>query len=273
MNGDAVTKRDPGKWLINFAERSEAEAAQYEVPFQHVLAKVRAQRLSTGSPAEKRDWWKLARRAPALFAALQGLPRYLATPEVSKHRVFVWMLATTIPDKNLVAISRADDTAFGVLQSRIHAVWALRLGTDLVDRPRYTSSTTFRTFPFPHGLTPDLLPEAYTNPNAAAISAAAVTLNALRDAWLNPPQWVDHVPEVIPGYPDRLVPKPEYAAEIKKRTMTKLYNARPAWFVNACHDLDQAVAKAYGWDDYTPAMTDEEVLRRLLALNLERTAK
>ena len=37
--------------------------------------------------------------------------------------------------------------------------------------------------------------------------------------------------------------------------------------------LDLAVARAYGWDDYTPEMADEEILRRLLKLNLERVAK
>jgi hypothetical protein len=34
--------------------------------------------------------------------------------------------------------------------------------------------------------------------------------------------------------------------------------------------LDAAVAAAYGWSDYTSAMPDDEILRRPLALNLER---
>jgi hypothetical protein len=61
-----------------------------------------------------------------------------------------------------------------------------------------------------------------------------------------------------------------YAAELKKRTLTNLYNARPAWLDNAHKTLDAAVAKAYGWDDYTQEMSDEEILRRLLELNLAR---
>ena len=59
----------------------------------------------------------------------------------------------------------------------------------------------------------------------------------------------------------------------KKRTLTNLYNARPAWLDLAHKSLDQAVAAAYGWTDYTPDMPDEEILRRLLALNLERAAQ
>jgi type II restriction/modification system DNA methylase subunit YeeA len=93
----------------------------------------------------------------------------------------------------------------------------------------------------------------------------------LRDNWLNPPEWVRRVPEVVPGYPDRLLPVDDHAAaELKKRTLTNLYNARPAWLDQAHRALDAAVAAAYGWDDDTPALPDDEILRRLLALNRER---
>ena len=105
---------------------------------------------------------------------------------------------------------------------------------------------------------------------ALAIAEAAHRLNALREIWLNPPEWVDRVPEVVPGYPDRIIPRPEFAAEIKKRTLTNLYNARPAWLDHAHRALDAAVAAAYGWDDYSPALPDDEILRRLLALNQAR---
>ncbi len=84
---------------------------------------------------------------------------------------------------------------------------------------------------------------------------------------------MEQVPEVVPGYPDRIIPKPEHSAELKKRTLTNLYNARPAWLDNAHKALDAAVAVAYGWGDYGPEMADEEILWRLLALNLARAAR
>jgi type II restriction/modification system DNA methylase subunit YeeA len=95
-------------------------------------------------------------------------------------------------------------------------------------------------------------------------------LDELREAWLHPPDLVKLVPEVVPGFPDRIVPvSPSAAATLKTRTLTNLYNERPAWLDNAHRDLDAAVAAAYGW----PAgIGDEEVLARLLALNLERAA-
>ena len=109
---------------------------------------------------------------------------------------------------------------------------------------------------------------------AENIAAAARHLNKLRDAWLNPPEWVDWVitkEEETAGFPKRPVAKPGHEADLKKRTLTNLYNARPAWLDLAHKALDKAVAAAYDWEDYSAEMPDEEILRRLLALNLERS--
>ena len=195
----------------------------------------------------------------------------MATNEVAKHRLFVWVPASVLPDKQLIVIARDDDTSFGILHSRFHELWSLRLGTWLGvgNDPRYTPTTTFETFPFPEGLTPNLPASAYAaDPRARAIAEAARALHEKREAWLNPPDLVRRVPEVVPGYPDRLLPIDEKAAaELKKRTLTRLYNDRPQWLRDLHRALDEAVAAAYGW----PAdLTEEEVLARLLALNRER---
>jgi type II restriction/modification system DNA methylase subunit YeeA len=226
--------------------------------------------------------------------ATANLTRFIVTPEVSKHRVFAWMVPAIVPDKNLTVVARSDDVTFGILHSRFHELWSLRLGTSLEDRPRYTPTTTLETFPFPEHLTPretaPVIPAnagiqtadgertaghwtpASAGVTAQAIAIAAQRLDELRENWLNPPEWVDRISEIVVGYPDRIVAKPGHEADLKKRTLTNLYNARPAWLDNAHKTLDAAVATAYGWTDYTPAMPDEEILRRLLALNLERKA-
>jgi type II restriction/modification system DNA methylase subunit YeeA len=206
-----------------------------------------------------------------MFAAIRSLKRFLVTPETSKHRIFAWCPSGVVPDKNLVVIAKDDDTAFGIVQSRFHAAWALRLGTSLEDRPRYTSSTTFRTFPFPDRLTPGQPATEYAgDPCAARIAETARRLNELREAWLSPPDLVERVPEVVAGYPDRIVPVSAKAATmLKTRTLTNLYNERPAWLDNAHRDLDAAVAAAYSWPS---DIAEEEALARLLALNLERAA-
>ena len=86
--------------------------------------------------------------------AIKPLPRFLATPMVSKFRLFVWLPTIRIPENAAIVIARADDTTFGILHSRVHELWSLRLGTSLEDRPRYTPTTCIETFPFPAGLTP-----------------------------------------------------------------------------------------------------------------------
>ena len=144
----------------------------------------------------------------------------------------------------------------------------MRLGTSLEDRPRYTPTSTFETFPFPEGLSPDIPAAAYADdPRAVAIAEAAQRLVELRDRWLNPPEWTAWVDEPAPGYPQRPVPRDEAAAkQLAKRTLTNLYNARPQWLADAHAELDAAVAAAYGWQ---PEIRDEEALQRLLSLNLD----
>ena len=97
----------------------------------------------------------------------------------------------------------------------------------------------------------------------------------MRENWLNPEDLIVREPEVVPGYPDRILPRDEEAAkELKKRTLTNLYNARPQWLANAHAALDEAVADAYGWDDDWRAgasgLADDEILARLFRLNQER---
>ena len=121
--------------------------------------------------------------------------------------------------------------------------------------------------------TPASIAEVTQRPNAQAIANAAFNLNQLRNNWLNPPEWVDWVitpEEETAGFPKRPVAKPGHEAELKKRTLTNLYNIKPQWLTHAHQSLDKAVASAYNWDDYTPDMSDAEILQRLLKLNLTR---
>jgi hypothetical protein len=155
------------------------------------------------------------------------------------------MNTDVVPDHKLHVITRGDDYFFGLLQSRVHETWALSLCSTLEDRPSYNSDTTFQTFPFPWP--PGSEPE--DSPLVESIAEAARELVAKRDAWLNPPG--------------------ASLDDLKKRTLTNLYNARPAWLADAHRKLDEAVFAAYAW----PAtLTDAEVLEHLLALNHARAA-
>jgi type II restriction/modification system DNA methylase subunit YeeA len=236
-------------WIIDFGcETSLEEAALYELPFEHVQQIVKPAREQVKIEKHREYWW--LHRIPAcdMRKAIMQLGRFIATPRVSKHRIFVWLNNGVIPDCQLYVFARADDYFFGVLHSTLHELWALRQGTSLEDRPRYTPTTTFETFPFPWA--PGTEPAEDADARVAAIAEAARDLVAKRDAWLNPPGASE--------------------AELKKRTLTNLYNQRPTWLAQAHARLDRAVFEAYGWGD---GLSDEEILERLLALNLKRAGE
>jgi len=239
VNGDDLAGRPRNRWIIDFGlAMSEADAALYEAPFEYVREIVKPVRLASPSACCRKLWWLHHNRRPRMTAALVGLDRYIATVRHSKFRLFVWLPAKALPDSALIAFARDDEYTFGVLQSRAHELWALAQGTQLETRSRYTPTTCFETFPFPRP----------TDEQSERIAAAARELVRLRDGWLNP---AGLAPEGL-----------------AKRTLTNLYNERPTWLANAHATLDAAVFAAYEW----PAeLADNDILARLLDLNLERT--
>jgi len=179
MNGLDVTRRPKQFWIIDFNERDEETAAQYAEPFNLVRQYVLPLRIKNKRGHRRQNWWLHAETGAGLRAATHSLARFPATLSISKHRLFVWLQQPTFPDQQLYIFARDDDYFFGVLHSCFHEVWALKLGTRLETRPRYTPTTCFETFPFPE---PD-------EQQRIGISAAAKELNELRENWLNPPEW------------------------------------------------------------------------------------
>ena len=235
VNGRDITDRSRNMWIIDFVDLSLEQAVLYETPFEYVNTNVRPQRERSRSTIS--SWWLHERPRTEMRQALENIDRYIVTPRVSKHRLFAWIAQTVLADSATIAIARDDDYTFGVLHSRFHESWSLIRGTHLGVTPRYTPTTCFETFPFPRP----------TEEQREAIGAAAAELNRLREGWLNP--------------------EGVSAAELRRRTLTNLYNQRPTWLDNAHRRLDGAVSDAYGW----PAdLAEGEILERLLALNLER---
>jgi len=247
VNGIDVLRRPRGRYIIDFGvAMSEAEARGYVLPFAQVQAQVRPARQLSRRPSYRARWWIHVEARPGLRAAIEPLRRFIATPTVARHRIFVWLARPTLPDHQLIVVAREDDWIFGVLHSRVHELWSLRLCSwlGLGNDPRYTPTTTFETFPFPW---PPGQPETTLDPAQRrlreAIAAAAADLDAARRRWL---------------------------AEDAARTLTALYNARPAWLAAAHAALDRAVLAAYGWAE---DVADEALLAGLLARNLERAPR
>jgi type II restriction/modification system DNA methylase subunit YeeA len=283
LNGSAIVKRVPPTWIIDTGtDVTLGEFGLYELLYLHAALYVKPQREKNKREHRRVNWWLHAETCSGMREAVKPQLRFLATPRVSKFRIFSWSDAVALPDDGIFVFARDDDYFFGVLHSRFHEIWALKLGTRLETRPRYTPTTCFETFPFP----------AATTEQEETIAAAANELNELRENWLNPPEWtmtrVLEFPGSVDGPWSRFVHEPdargigtvryprleprdeECAAKLKKRTLTNLYNERPAWLAHAHAKLDAAVAAAYGW---AADLSDEEILERLLALNLERAAE
>ncbi|MDA8217231.1 MAG: N-6 DNA methylase [Dehalococcoidales bacterium] len=247
-SGVDLTGRARGLWTIDFGQMPLDQAAQYELPFKHVLAHVYPVRSKNRRAAYAKRWWQYAEARPGMRQALAGQVRFLATPEVAKHRVFVWVRSDVLCNQQTLVFAREDDYTFGVLQSRPHELWARRLGTQLREAEsgcRYTPTTTFETFPFPWPLGQ----EPMDDPRVKAIAEVARELVEKREAWLNPPGLSEE--------------------QKKSLTLTNLYNKRPTWLDLLHRRLDEAVFDAYGWPR---DLGDDEILARLLALNLERSA-
>ena len=235
-------------WIIDFGvDTAEADAALYQAPFEYLRSNAKPVRDKHGDARVRSNWWRLGVPRRAMRQALTGLSRYIGTSMVSRHRVFSWIDGDVLSENTVIVFPRDDDYFFGVLHSRIHTLWAAAAGTQLREAQsglRYTPTTCFETFPFPEP----------TGEQREAIANAAYELNQLRENWLNPTDMF--------GNPAL------NADQLRRRTLTNLYNDYPTWLCDAHAKMDAAVADAYGW----PAdLSDGEVLERLLELNLSRS--
>jgi type II restriction/modification system DNA methylase subunit YeeA len=252
FNGEDITDRPVNRWIVDFGKMTEIQAAQYQGPFEYLEKFVKEKRLKNRDRQRRENWWHLGRSGGDLKKASAGLNRIIVTSRVSKHRFFIWAPPESVPDTRVVAIARDDDYMFGLLHAIVHQRWfeltSSRHGDgDEGGRPTYNPTVCFDTFPFPWP--PGTEPSEAESPLVRAIADAARELVRLRDAWLNPPDTAED--------------------ELKKRTLTRLYNDRPAWLDNAHRALDEAVFAAYGWPSN---LTTQEILARLLALNHQRAA-
>lgn len=241
VTGDDLVGVSLKRWLVDFPpEMDHGDAMLYWKPYEYL-------RYEFDPDGADDSWWELRPKALALRAVLAGLDRYIAISRVSKHRIFVWIDGATLPDSSTVVFATDSDRDFGILQSDVHRVWAEAKGTQVRDKDsgfRYTHRTCFEQFPFPH-------------PAAESDSEVAMTARGIIAARSD---WMKDMTEDAPH--DR-----------RRATLTNLYNEMPAGLRSAHAKLDRAVYRAYGWSEVPGDLSEDEVLSRLLALNLERTAK
>jgi hypothetical protein len=254
-NGRDLTSRPRGIMVIDLLGLS-AEDVRRRFPevYQHVLATVKPERDSNNRASYRGNWWVFGEPRRELRPAIAGLPRYIATVETAKHRVFQFLDASILPDNMLVAIGSDDSCVLGVLSSRIHVTWTLAQGGTLEDRPRYTKSKCFEPFPFPSA----------GGAQRQRIGAIAEELDAHRKRML-----AQHPQLTLTGLYNVLE---KLRAGTDPAILTgedkRIFDDGLVLILKELHDnLDAAVAEAYGW---AANLSDGEILARLVALNQQR---
>ncbi|MCX7165234.1 MAG: class I SAM-dependent DNA methyltransferase [Rhodocyclales bacterium] len=256
-NGRDLTDRPRGVSVIDlYGHDADEVRRRWPATYQWVLERVKPDRDHNNRASYRDNWWTFGEPRKVMRATLAGLPRYIATVETAKHRVFQFLDATIAPDNMLIAIALDDAYWLGVLSSRVHVVWALAAGGRLGvgNDPRYNKSRCFETFPFP----------VATAEQQARIRDLAEQIDAHRKRVL-----ATHAELTLTGL---------YNVLEKLKTGTDLtakekpiHDKGIVAVLRQLHDeLDAAVLEAYGWSDQPDEQT---LLERLVALNTQRRAE
>ncbi|MFZ0436037.1 MAG: DNA methyltransferase [Chthoniobacterales bacterium] len=254
-NGRDLTDKPRGVYVIDLYGLSVDEARQqFPSLYQHLLTNLKPERDANRDKSIRENWWIFGRPRPELRPALQGLSRYIASVETSKHRHFQFLDGSVLPDNMLIAIASDDAFHLGVLSSRIHVAYALAAGGTLEDRPRYNKSRCFDPFPFPN----------CDESKKSRIRSLAEELDVHRKC-----VQAEHPTLTLTGIYNVLEALREgFTLTAKEKA---IHDQGLVSVLRQLHDdLDTAVAEAYGW----PAdLSDEEILTRLVALNAERATE
>src|ERR1035437_1758259 len=259
-NGRDITSTPRCVLVIDlFGLSAEEVRSRFPEVYQWLWDRVRGQRLArvtqTSDSAEYAEkWWLFGKPRSEFRPALRGLDRYIATSETAKHRFFVFLDKSILPDNRLVNFASEDAYFLGVLSSGIHTTWALRAGGTLEDRPVYNKTRCFDPFPFP----------ACSDDQKETVRQLGEELDAhrKRQQSLHPDLSLTEMYNVL----SKLRANESLADEEQQVYETGLISV-----LKQTHDeLDEAVCEAYGWP---LVMAAEEILQRVVALNAERRAE
>ncbi len=269
LNGKDLTHHSRKAMVIDLFGLTESRARS-DAPtlYQHLLTSVKPSRDQNKRDSYRLKWWIHGEPRTELRKSLANLPRYIATIETSKHRFFTFLDQSILPDNRLVNFALDGAIEFGVLSSTLHINWCLAQGGRLEDRPVYTKTRCFETFPFPDVSDDETL--------TSRIRDLGEQLDAHRKR-----QQAAHPELTLTGMYNVLekLRKEEPLSEKEK----KVHDDGLVTLLKQIHDdLDTAVLEAYGWGDLSGtspiadrlAQGDEsleqEILTRLIALNHER---
>ena len=253
-NGRDLTANPRGVMVIDLFGLSETEVKQrFPAIYQHVLDNVKPERDQNNREGYRKNWWIHGEPRRDMRPALDGLPRYIATVETMKHRIFQFLDASVLPDNKLIVLCLSEPERLAILSSRLHVCWSLAAGSWLGvgNDPVYAKTKTFDPFPFP----------VLTDDQVTRLRALGEELDAhrKRQQAAHPKLTLTSMYNVL----EKL--RAEETIEGKDR---EIYDQGLIGILKDLHDqIDAAVAEAYGWP---VDLSDEDILFRLVALNKER---
>ena len=256
-NGRDLTAIPRGVMVIDLFGLSESEVRmRFPAVYQHVLDKVKPERDHNNRATRRNNWWLFGEPLSTFRPALEALPRYIATVETAKHRVFQFLEGDILPDNKLIVLALDNAAALAVLSSRIHVTWALAAGSwlGIGNDPVYAKSKCFDPFPFPNA----------SEAQKTRLRALGEELDAHRKA-----QAAAH-PRLTLTAIYNVLEKLRAGERIEGRDK-ETYDQGLVGILKGIHDrIDAAVAEAYGW----PAdLDDEAILTRLVELNRARVVE
>lgn len=225
----------PSRWAIDFGLRTLEKCLGYKAPLDIVRKNVKPEREKNNRKSYREKWWIFAEPRTAMRRELSGLSRFAAVAGHAKRLVVIWCDPWTLASNATNVFAFADDYSMGILLSKTHDAWAWQRSSTLETRLRYTPTSVFETFPWPHP--------------ASSIQ---------RDA--------------VAELSRKVIERRQEICEAEDFGLTRLYNLMDDGAykdLKKLHkQLDEAVAVCYGWPK-SIAQNASEIVRRLNQLNKE----
>lgn len=236
-----------GQMIIDlFGLTEQSVMAKFPAVYQHILENVKPQRDAVRREITRNRWWIFAEARSTFRPALQNVSRYIVTPQVAKHRLFIFLETDVLPDDKLIAIALDDAYYLGVLSSKAHTIWSLATGgrMGVGNDPVYDKTKCFDPFPFPIA-TPD---------QQARIRELAEMLDAHRKR-----QQAEQ-PTLTLTNLYNVVEKLRADQPLTPKEKAIKHDGLATVVLELHQQLDAAVAEAYGWPATLPDTADASQL-------------
>jgi hypothetical protein len=208
------------RFVIDFGNRSEAEARRWPLLFSIVEERVRPVRAGNKQRNYRENWWLHANRVEEAGPYLQRYGRLLALTCVSRNISVAFAPASTVVADSMILFLLHEYADLAVIQSRIHEAWARFMGSSMKDDLRYTTPC-FDTFPRP-------------------LTADRATMSRIGEEYYGfRAQLMKTSDEGLTKTYNRFHDPNEHSADIQR--LRDLHAA-----------MDRAVLDAYGWTDLKP---------------------